>query len=78
MNALTVGNPVDDTVQVGPLATKQILDDLEAQVVRTVELGGRILTGGKRLARPGFFYSPTRCRRNALYGRQTRRIAVSC
>lgn len=59
MEALNLGNPLDDTVQVGPLATKQIVDDLEAQVRKTVELGGRILTGGKRLARPGFFYSPT-------------------
>jgi len=59
MEALNVGNPFDDTVQVGPLATKQIVDDLEAQVLRTVELGGRILTGGKRLASAGFFYSPT-------------------
>jgi len=46
-------------VQVGPLATRQIVDDLESQVLKTVELGGRILTGGKRLAGAGFFYSPT-------------------
>ena len=59
IEALNVGNPFDDTVQVGPLATKQIVDDLEAQVHKTVELGGRILTGGKRLAGAGFFYSPT-------------------
>jgi succinate-semialdehyde dehydrogenase/glutarate-semialdehyde dehydrogenase len=59
MESLTVGNPMDDTVQIGPLATKQILEDLEAQVLKTVELGGRVLTGGKRLASPGFLYSPT-------------------
>jgi succinate-semialdehyde dehydrogenase / glutarate-semialdehyde dehydrogenase len=59
MESLTVGNPMDDTVQIGPLATKQILEDLEVQVLKTVELGGRVLTGGKRLASPGFFYSPT-------------------
>ena len=59
MEALTVGNPLDDTVQVGPLATKQILDDLEAQVQRTVELRGRVLTGGKRLADRGYYYAPT-------------------
>jgi succinate-semialdehyde dehydrogenase/glutarate-semialdehyde dehydrogenase len=59
MEALTVGNPMDDTVQVGPLATAQILADLEAQVRKTVELGARILTGGKRLADPGYYYPPT-------------------
>jgi succinate-semialdehyde dehydrogenase / glutarate-semialdehyde dehydrogenase len=59
MEGLSVGNPFDDTVQVGPLATEQIVDDLETQVLKTVELGGRILTGGKRLEGPGFFYPPT-------------------
>jgi succinate-semialdehyde dehydrogenase/glutarate-semialdehyde dehydrogenase len=59
MEALAVGNPMDDTVQVGPLATAQILEDLEAQVRRTVELGARILTGGKRLADRGYYYPPT-------------------
>ena len=59
MKALTVGNPLDDTVQIGPLATDHILTDLEAQVRKTVELGARILTGGKRLSGPGHFYPPT-------------------
>ena len=59
MKALTIGNPLDDTVQVGPLATDNILTDLEAQVRKTVELGARVLTGGKRLSGPGHFYPPT-------------------
>jgi succinate-semialdehyde dehydrogenase / glutarate-semialdehyde dehydrogenase len=59
MKALSVGNPMDDTVQIGPLATDQILTDLEEQVRRTVELGARVLTGGKRLSGPGYFYPPT-------------------
>ena len=59
MKALTVGNPLDDTVQVGPLATDQILTDLEDQVRKTVELGARVLTGGNRLPGPGYFYPPT-------------------
>ena len=59
MKALVVGNPLDDTVQIGPLATSQILEDLETQVSKTVELGGRILTGGKRLADAGYYYPPT-------------------
>ena len=59
MESLTVGNPMDDTVQVGPLATAQILADLEEQVRKTVELGARVLTGGKRLADRGYYYPPT-------------------
>lgn len=59
MEALTVGNPMDDTVDVGPLATAQILDDLEAQVKSTIDLGARLLTGGHRLEQPGYYYLPT-------------------
>jgi len=59
MGALNMGNPLDDTVQIGPLATEQILTDLEQQVNKTVELGGRVLIGGKRLNGDGFYYEPT-------------------
>jgi succinate-semialdehyde dehydrogenase/glutarate-semialdehyde dehydrogenase len=59
MQSLTVGNPLDDTVQVGPLATAQILEDLETQVRKTVELGARVLTGGERFANGGYYYPPT-------------------
>jgi succinate-semialdehyde dehydrogenase/glutarate-semialdehyde dehydrogenase len=59
MEALYVGNPMDDTVQIGPLATAQILSDLEEQVSKSVELGARVLIGGKRLEHDGFYYSPT-------------------
>jgi succinate-semialdehyde dehydrogenase / glutarate-semialdehyde dehydrogenase len=59
MEALVVGNPIDDTVEVGPLATAQILSDLEEQVSKSVELGARVLTGGKRLEGDGFYYFPT-------------------
>jgi len=56
MEALVVGDPIDERTQVGPLATPAILQDLEDQVRR---LGGRVLTGGHRLDRPGNFYPPT-------------------
>ena len=56
MEALVVGDPMDERTQVGPLATAAILEELEEQVRR---LGGRLLTGGHRLDRPGNFYPPT-------------------
>jgi succinate-semialdehyde dehydrogenase/glutarate-semialdehyde dehydrogenase len=59
MEALNVGNPLDDTVDIGPLATARIREDLEAQVQETIELGARVLTGGERLDGPGFYYPPT-------------------
>jgi len=59
MQALKVGDPMDESVDVGPLATPQILDDLDRQVRQSVAAGARILTGGKRLQQPGNFYEPT-------------------
>ncbi len=59
MERLTVGDPLDEKTDVGPLATPAILEGLEEQVARTVEAGGKVLTGGKRLQRPGNFYKPT-------------------
>ena len=64
MKSLRVGDPIDDATDVGPLATEQILDDLDQQVKQTAAAGAKILTGGKQmkldgdLAR-GHFYEPT-------------------
>jgi succinate-semialdehyde dehydrogenase/glutarate-semialdehyde dehydrogenase len=59
MQELTVGDPMDQATDVGPLATAEILATLEDQVARSVAAGARVLTGGERLERPGFYYRPT-------------------
>src|SRR5260370_27120702 len=59
MRGLRVGDPSDPSTQVGPLATPGILRDLEDQVNRAVSAGARVLTGGKRLDKPGNFYEPS-------------------
>jgi succinate-semialdehyde dehydrogenase/glutarate-semialdehyde dehydrogenase len=59
MRALRVGDPLQADTDIGPLATAQIADDLEKQVNETVRLGGRVLTGGKRVAGPGNYFEPT-------------------
>jgi succinate-semialdehyde dehydrogenase/glutarate-semialdehyde dehydrogenase len=59
MAALRVGDPMDESTQVGPLATPDILEGLGQQVRRSVEMGARVLTGGRRLDRPGNYYAPT-------------------
>ena len=57
--ALKVGNPMDESVDIGPLATPRILADIAQQVEKTVAMGGKILTGGQRLEGGGNFYLPT-------------------
>jgi succinate-semialdehyde dehydrogenase/glutarate-semialdehyde dehydrogenase len=59
MESLKVGDPMDESTQVGPLATPEIVDGLDEQVRRSVEMGARVLTGGHRLDRPGNYYAPT-------------------
>jgi succinate-semialdehyde dehydrogenase/glutarate-semialdehyde dehydrogenase len=59
MRSLKVGDPMDPSTNIGPLATSQIRDDLDDQVKRAEGAGARVLTGGKRLDRPGWFYEPT-------------------
>ena len=59
MKALQVGDPLKESTDIGPLATQQILKDLDDQVKTSVAAGAHILTGGKKLERPGNFYEPT-------------------
>jgi len=59
MAALKVGDPFDEKTDLGPLATKDGVASLDQSVRTTVESGAEVLTGGKRLDGPGYFYSPT-------------------
>lgn len=59
MQALRVGDPMEESTQLGPLATGEILRTLDGQVRRTVEAGARLLTGGRPLGGPGYYYAPT-------------------
>lgn len=59
MAALVVGDPMDESVQVGPLATRSGRDELAELVDDAVSRGATVLTGGSAPDRPGWFYAPT-------------------
>jgi succinate-semialdehyde dehydrogenase/glutarate-semialdehyde dehydrogenase len=59
MEALRIGDPMEESTELGPLATPRILEALDDQVRRSVAAGARLLTGGRRLERPGNYYAPT-------------------
>jgi succinate-semialdehyde dehydrogenase/glutarate-semialdehyde dehydrogenase len=59
MAALKVGDPLDPSTEIGPLATPAIRKEVHEQVRKTVEAGARLLLGGEPLDRPGNFYAPT-------------------
>jgi succinate-semialdehyde dehydrogenase / glutarate-semialdehyde dehydrogenase len=59
VGALQVGDPLEEANDIGPLATAKIVEEIAAQVEKTVEMGGKVLVGGQRLEGPGNFYQPT-------------------
>ena len=59
MEALKIGDPMDDDTDMGPLSTPQMREDVDQQVRDSVEAGAKVLTGGEPLDGPGNFYPPT-------------------
>ncbi|MDT5289736.1 MAG: succinate-semialdehyde dehydrogenase / glutarate-semialdehyde dehydrogenase [Mycobacterium sp.] len=59
MNALVIGDPMDEATDVGPLATASGRDDLAELVDDAVAKGAQVLTGGGAPDGAGWFYSPT-------------------
>jgi succinate-semialdehyde dehydrogenase/glutarate-semialdehyde dehydrogenase len=59
VEGLRTGDPADPATDVGPLARNDLREKLEDQVTRSVRTGARVITGGTRLSRKGFFYAPT-------------------
>ncbi len=59
VSALRIGDPMDEKTELGPVATAAIRDELDNQVKASVARGAKLLAGGKRLDRAGYFYAPT-------------------
>jgi succinate-semialdehyde dehydrogenase/glutarate-semialdehyde dehydrogenase len=59
MHDLRVGDPFEESTQLGPLASADAVTSLDADVKKTIAAGARVLTGGHPLDRPGSFYAPT-------------------
>ena len=56
---VTIGDPLDPKTLMGPLTDESAVGYYEAAIASAVAAGGRVLTGGKRLDRPGSFVEPT-------------------
>ncbi|MGO4911840.1 NAD-dependent succinate-semialdehyde dehydrogenase [Leeuwenhoekiella sp. W20_SRS_FM14] len=59
MSALKVGDPTDDSNDMGPMARKDLREKLHEQVEESVEKGAEILCGGKLPEGEGYFYPAT-------------------
>jgi succinate-semialdehyde dehydrogenase/glutarate-semialdehyde dehydrogenase len=59
MQALRMGDPLDPSTQLGPLASARLAEELEAQVQESVAKGARLVCGGRRAAPDSAFFPPT-------------------
>ena len=59
MSGLKIGNPLDESTELGPLSTPSGVTDIQRDLKATLEAGARLLTGGQALQRPGNFFAPT-------------------
>ena len=59
MSGMTVGDPMLEGTDVGPLSSEQQRRDVEELVGDAVSKGARVLCGGKSPAGPGWYYPPT-------------------
>jgi succinate-semialdehyde dehydrogenase/glutarate-semialdehyde dehydrogenase/succinate-semialdehyde dehydrogenase len=57
--SLKVGDPLLPATRLGPQARADLRATTERQVSDAIAAGGRVLTGGKSLEGPGYFYAPT-------------------
>lgn len=54
-----LGDPADPATDVGPLINQKAVGTLHDQVTRSLQMGAKLKTGGKKVTGAGFFYPPT-------------------
>jgi 1-pyrroline dehydrogenase len=59
VQSLVVGDPTSASTEMGPLVHPEQLERVSGFVDRALAAGGKVLTGGSRIDRPGSWYSPT-------------------
>jgi len=59
MSSKKMGDPFDEKNDLGPQASIQLRDELHQQVLKSIELGAKLLFGGKVPNLQGAFYPPT-------------------
>ncbi len=59
IKSFVVGNPLESETALGPLVREEQVKKLDKQVKLAIKQGAKLLCGGKKLQREGFFYEPT-------------------
>ncbi len=56
---LSVGDPMDESTEMGPVVSQRQLDRVSGFVERAVDSGAEVTAGGSRLDSDGYFYAPS-------------------
>ncbi len=59
MKNLVIWDPLDSKTEVWPMAKKDLVEEIDSQVKKTISEWARLLCGWKKLDRKWFFYAPT-------------------
>jgi len=59
MSQLTVGDPLDENLDYGAIINQTQLNSIHEKVETAVKNGAKLVLGGQKLQRDGFFYEPT-------------------
>ena len=59
IDKLNIGDPNDENADLGPMAREDLLKDVHNQVRVSVKKGAKLIKGGERLKRKGYYYKPT-------------------
>jgi len=59
VRSLKVGDPMERSTHIGPLARAEFVDDIERQIRESVRQGAHMALGGKRINRKGYYFEPT-------------------
>jgi succinate-semialdehyde dehydrogenase/glutarate-semialdehyde dehydrogenase len=59
VEALSVGDPLDESNRIGPMARHDLRDELHQQVVESIDQGAVAVTGCAPLDGPGAYYQPS-------------------
>ncbi len=59
VQALTMGDPLDEKNYLGPMARFDLRDELHNQVQQSLREGARLVLGGEKIAGEGNYYAPT-------------------
>lgn len=59
LSLLEAGDPLDPKTGFGPMSSHKAVEVIADQVKRSVDMGAKVILGGEKVDRPGFFFLPT-------------------